>query len=138
MSPLNEDTLVQQTTADYLEEKLGWNSVFAYNNETFGTEGTLGRKSDKEIVLKRYLGEALVKLNPGLPDAAYQDAIRQIIDAPITQNALQTNKDKYPLIRDGVKVQYRKPDGQMEKRRLNVIDFENPDDCMTSAPMGQI
>ena len=41
MAPLNEDTLVQATTADYLEQKLGWESVFAYNNETFGNEGTL-------------------------------------------------------------------------------------------------
>ena len=68
MTPLNEDTLVQQTTADYLEEQLNWDeNVFAYNNETFGPEGMLGRKSDKEVVLTRYLGEALVRLNPGLP-----------------------------------------------------------------------
>ncbi len=127
MTPLNEDTLVQQTTADYLEDELGWESVFAYNNETFGPEGTLGRKSDKETVLTRYLGEALVKLNPGLPDAAYQDALRQIIDAPVTQNTLQTNKEKYEFLRNGVKVQYRKSDGQLEKKTLRVIDFENPD-----------
>ena len=41
MTPLNEDTLVQATTADYLQEQLGWESVFAYNNETFGKEGIL-------------------------------------------------------------------------------------------------
>jgi type I restriction enzyme R subunit len=91
MAPLNEDTLVQATTADYLEENLGWNSIYAYNNETFGVEGTLGRPSDKDVVLTRYLGEALVKLNPGLPDAAYQDALRQITEAPVTENALQIN-----------------------------------------------
>lgn len=38
----NEDTLVQQTTADYLRDELGWQSVLAYNEETFGPEGTLG------------------------------------------------------------------------------------------------
>ena len=38
MAPLNEDTLVQQTTADYLQEQLGWESVFAYNNETYGKD----------------------------------------------------------------------------------------------------
>ncbi len=41
MALLNEDTLVQATTADYLEEQLGWENVFAYNNETYGKEGTL-------------------------------------------------------------------------------------------------
>ena len=28
-----EDTLVQQTTAKYMEQHLGWESVYAYNNE---------------------------------------------------------------------------------------------------------
>ncbi len=27
--PYTEDTLVQQTTADYLEQQLGWDSVYA-------------------------------------------------------------------------------------------------------------
>ena len=35
MSPGNytEDTLVQQTTADCLKQGLGWESVYAYDNE---------------------------------------------------------------------------------------------------------
>lgn len=126
MAPLNEDTLVQATTADYLEEKLGWESIFAYNNETFGKEGTLGRESNKDVVLVRYLGEALVKLNPGLPDAAYQDALRQITEAPVTENTLQINYEQYELIKNGVQVQFRNAKGDLEKKRLKVLDFENP------------
>jgi len=30
-----EDTLVQQTTAEYLEKELGWDSVYAYNQGAF-------------------------------------------------------------------------------------------------------
>jgi type I restriction enzyme, R subunit len=37
-----EDTLVQQTTSDYLEQHLGWESVYAYNNEDFGPGSLLG------------------------------------------------------------------------------------------------
>ncbi len=48
--PYTEDTLVQQTTAEYLEKALGWDSVYGYNNETFGTDGTLGRDSDHDVV----------------------------------------------------------------------------------------
>lgn len=29
----SEDTLVQQTTAKYPEQELGWQSMYAYNNE---------------------------------------------------------------------------------------------------------
>ena len=37
----NEDTLVQKTTADYLHDHLGWESVYAYNDEDLGP-GTAG------------------------------------------------------------------------------------------------
>ena len=127
MAPLNEDTLVQQTTASYLEDDLGWDeNIYAYNNETFGLEGTLGRKSDREVVLTRYLGEALVKLNPGLPDAAYQEALRQIVDSSATQNTLQINREKYDLIKSGVLVSFRNEKGELAKKRLRVIDFDEP------------
>lgn len=127
MAPLNEDTLVQATTSDYLEDRLGWESIYAYNNETFGAEGTLGRQSDKDVVLTRYLGEALVKLNPGLPNAAYQDALRQITEAPVTENTLQINFEQYEQIKNGVLVQYRNAKGELEKKRLKVFDFETPE-----------
>ena len=42
LSPFTEDNLVQQTTAEYLERQLGWESVYAHNTETFGSDGTLG------------------------------------------------------------------------------------------------
>jgi len=125
--PLNEDTLVQTTTADYLETELGWENVFAYNTETFGKEGLLGRESDKEVVLKRYLGEALVKFNPGLPQSAYQDALRKITEAPVTENTLQINFEQYELVKNGVQVQYRNAKGELEKKRLKVFDFDNPE-----------
>ena len=41
--PYSEDTLVQQATAEYLEQQLGWESVCAYNNEDFGPDSLLGR-----------------------------------------------------------------------------------------------
>lgn len=125
--PLNEDTLVQTTTADYLETELGWENVFAYNTETFGKEGLLGRESDKEVVLKRYLGEALVKFNPGLPQSAYQEALRKITEAPVTENTLQINFEQYELVKNGVQVQYRNAKDELEKKRLKVFDFDNPE-----------
>ena len=66
----SEDNLVQQTTAEYLEERLGWHSVYAYTSETFGSDGTLGRTGEEDVVLTRYLCQALGSLNPGLPEEA--------------------------------------------------------------------
>ena len=36
----SEDRLVQATFAEHLERKLGWESVYAWNDETFGPEET--------------------------------------------------------------------------------------------------
>lgn len=50
---MTEDRLVQHTTADYFRDALGWESAFAYNDEVLGEEGTLGRKSQNDVVLIR-------------------------------------------------------------------------------------
>jgi len=126
-SAYTEDTLVQQTTAEYLEKELGWDSVYAYNNEDFGPNSLLGRKSDREVVLTRYLRLKLVDLNPGLPDAAYDDAVRQISSAIATQTLLATNREKYALIKDGVQVTFRNDKGERVRQRLKVLDFDIPE-----------
>ncbi len=122
-----EDSLVQKTTADYFADFLGWESVYAYNSETYGPESLLGRLSDKETVLTRHLRAALEKLNPGLPAEAYEDAVRQVVDYSSSQTLLDTNRDKHALIRDGVKVTMRGPKGEVEKPTLRLIDFDNPE-----------
>jgi type I restriction enzyme R subunit len=128
MNKMTEDTLVQQTASDYLQDKLGWEAVYTYNEETLGLYGTLGRKNDGEVVLTRYLKAALVKFNKDLPQQAYEDAVRQIVEYPATQSVLQINQDKYALFKDGVLVQFRDENGELIKRRLKVFDFEHPEE----------
>ncbi|MCR9095667.1 MAG: type I restriction endonuclease subunit R [bacterium] len=124
--PLTEDSLVQQTTADYLRVVLGWESVYAYNNETFGPESTLGRASDRDVVLTRYFREALVRLNPDLPDDAYDEGVRQVVEVSAAQTALAINREKHDLLREGITVAFRNAKGEREKRRLSVFDFAEP------------
>ena len=71
----SEDRLVQAAFAEHLEQQLGWESVYAWNQETFGPQGTLGRTDTREVVLVRDLRAALVTLNPGLPTHAIDDAV---------------------------------------------------------------
>ena len=127
MSRLNEDTLVQQTTADYLQNELGWECVNALA-ETYGPQGLLGRDSEREVVLTGYLWAALEKLNPGLPESAYTEAIRQIGEYSSSQTLLATNQDKYALCKDGVQVAYRDAKGELLRDRLRLFDFNNPAD----------
>jgi type I restriction enzyme, R subunit len=127
MKALNEDTLVQATMADYLAESLGWDSLYAFNTEVLGPEGTLGRATEQDVILTRHLGEALIRLNPGLPDAAYADALRQITDAPLGSNPIAINRDAYDLVKNGVLSSFRDAKGGLVKQRLRLVDFDQPD-----------
>ena len=126
-SPYTEDTLVQQTTADYLQNRLGWESIYAYH-EDFGPDSLLGRISDREVVLARPLRAKLDELNPGLPDSAYDDAVRQITAVVASQTVVAANREKYALLRDGVQVTFRDDTGERVRRRLRVVDFDEPAD----------
>lgn len=119
----SEANLVQQTTANYLRDKLGWESVYAYNQETYGADGLLGRDSDREVVLTRYLRQALEKLNPDLPEVAYEEAVRQVVDYSQSQSLLANNFDKYKLFKDGVLVSFQDKQGVVKKERLKIFDF---------------
>jgi type I restriction enzyme R subunit len=124
--PYTEDTLVQQITADYLQQQLGWESVYAYNNEDFGPDSLLGRTSDREVVLTRTLREKLVELNPDLPDEAYDDAVRQITATVASQTLTATNREKHDLVRNGVQVTFRNNKDERVRERLRVFDYTTP------------
>ena len=126
MTGYTEDTLVQQTTAEYLQKELDWKSAYAYNTEDFGPDSLLGRKDDREVVLTRYLRAKLVELNPDLPEEAYDDAVRQIVATVATQTLLATNREKYDLIKDGVQVTFRNDEGERVRQRLRVFDYAEP------------
>ena len=125
-APYTEDNLVQKTTANYLEQKLGWESIYAYNNEDFGPDSLLGRASDREVVLTRILRQKLIELNPDLPDEAYDDAVRQITATVASQTILATNREKHDLIRDGVQVTFRNDKDERVRERLRVFDYAEP------------
>ena len=55
----SEDLLIQHSTAEFLEQELGWKSVYAFDSEVLGEQGTLSRKSQHEVVLTRHLRMAL-------------------------------------------------------------------------------
>lgn len=125
MGKYSEDALVQQTVINHFKYKLKWETKYAYNTEVFGENGTLGRSSEKEVVLVRYLKKALQNLNPNLPDSAYKGAIDKIVENNISKTLIDINEEKYNLFKNGVEVEYKNDKGINEKRRLRVFDFDN-------------
>lgn len=121
----SEDRLVQQTFADHLRDHLGWESVYAYNTETFGPQGTLGRASERDAVLVRDLSTALACLNPHLPEPARQQAVEKLIHVDFSRSLIQHNREFYGFMRGGVPVEWRDTHGQIRRERARVIDFRD-------------
>ncbi|MBD5358297.1 MAG: type I restriction endonuclease subunit R [Bacteroides sp.] len=122
----SENILVQES-AGHLLEDLGWRVEFAYNTEVLGENGSFGRKSYKDILLVRYLKEALTKFNPWMTPALVEDALKTFEQHLSTASLMQINEEKYGYIRDGIPVKVKKPNGQIEEKKAAVIDFTNPD-----------
>ena len=123
----SEDMLIQRSTAELLEKELGWTSVYAYDQEKLGVNGTLGRNSYHEVLLTCHLGQALKRLNPWLTDKQLQECLERMTEHMSSQTLMQINEQKYQLIRDGIPVVRVKPNGEQEEVRAKVIDFTSPD-----------
>src|ERR1035437_10279051 len=100
----SEDRLVQAPFATHLEKVLGWENVYAWKNETFGPDGTLGREDTREVVLTRDLRAALMRLNPELPPVAISEAVNKLSRADFSRSLLQQIQEFYGYIRGGVPV----------------------------------
>lgn len=120
----SEDNLIENATQDVLVD-LGWAVEYAWTKETFGANGLLGRENKSEVILRRYLMESLQQLNPNLPEIAYQQAIDAVELKNADKTLARNNQEKYQLFKTGIPVSYQNSKGELEKRNLQVFDFDN-------------
>ena len=123
----SENILIQGAAGDLLRDELGWDVAYAYNTEVLGADGSFGRRSYQEILLTRDFRAALQRLNPWITPAQLDEAQRTMESRLSTASLLQINEEKYNLIRDGIPVTVKRPDGKAEEKRAAVIDFRHPE-----------
>jgi len=123
----SEDNLIEKTAIDLFFHKLGWDTLFAYNKESFGEGSSLGRLNKKEVVLKKTFLDKLRELNPGLTDQAYNQAYEKLIEESVTKSLAEINCEKHDLLRNGISVDFINDKGeQIKNKTLKVFDFEIP------------
>jgi len=116
-------------TEEQLEqEMLVWLTDVGYTH-LYGPEiavdgGSPERSDYVQVVLHFRLREAIHRLNPDIPTAAREDAIKQILDLGIPV-LLSANRHFHKLLVTGVPVQYQK-DGETRGDFVRLIDWANP------------
>ncbi|MFZ2854918.1 MAG: type I restriction endonuclease subunit R, partial [Rhodocyclaceae bacterium] len=80
------------------------------------------RASFAEVVLAGRLREAIRRLNPAIPEEAREEALRKVLRVG-TPSLTQTNRDFHRMLRDGVPVEYPRPDGSIAGDHVRLVDF---------------
>lgn len=123
----SENILVQESAGNLLHDELGWDVVFAYNQEVLGVDGTLGRTSYRDVLLKREMEEALRRLNPWITDTQIDEAMTKFMAYSATNSLLQINEEKFGYIRDGIEVTDARPGCGDAKITARLINFDEPE-----------
>ena len=123
----SENILIQESACNLLHNELKWDVELAYHAERLGKDGTFGRESYHEVLLLRYFRKALKQFNPWINENQILEAQNLLENRISTSSLLQINEEKYFLIRDGIPVTVKKPNGQTETKKAAVIDFQNPE-----------
>jgi type I restriction enzyme R subunit len=120
----SEDAAVEGPATE-LFQSLGWKRANLFQ-ETFGANGTEGRATMRAAVLPNRLWAALQTLNAHLPPEALCDAAAEIARDRSAMLPTDANAEIYRLLRDGVSVQMRGPDGERKTETARVIDWRDP------------
>jgi type I restriction enzyme R subunit len=130
-SPDAEASLESATLALFAE--LGWETVDAYH-EVHGPGRDapaerlyLGRENRGQVVLVPRLRAALERFNPTLPAEALDLAIEGLTRDRSAMTPVHANRELYRLLKDGVKVITRSPEGEERVETVTIVDWEAPE-----------
>ncbi|MCK9528646.1 MAG: type I restriction endonuclease, partial [Syntrophales bacterium] len=130
----SEDSLIEQPAIELLKE-LGWEHINGFH-ETMGSEGTLGRDNQSEVVLRKHLLPAFSRLNPDLPSEAFDLALEELNRDRSRLSMPAANREIYKHLRDGLKVRLPDPEDNGERvetvRLIDWDDYANNDFLLVS------
>lgn len=104
--------------------ELGYQAV--YGPDIAPTGNAPERDSYSDVVLEDRLRTAIMRLNPDLESETVDDVVRQVlrIDTPSLPVA---NRNFHLLLRDGVTVEVKRPDGSIGSKIAMLVDYDRPD-----------
>ena len=104
MSKYSEDQLIEQPCMDIFQE-LTWETANVFKGETFGAEGTLGRDSEADVILKGTRVDGIYNTDPEKDTSAikfdhitFDDVLRKGLKVMDTTAFTLSQENKLPII----------------------------------------
>ena len=113
------ETVVEDAALSWFEE-LGY--AVGHGPHLAPGEAAAERQSFGEVVLVGRLREAIRRLNPAIPEEAREEALRKVLRVG-TPALVQTNRAFHRMLRDGVPVEYPRPDGSIAGDHVRLVEF---------------
>ena len=121
----DEQTLIEQPAIELFEE-MGWEHCNCYGERLGVEEGTLGRETRSEVVLKGRLRDAIARLNPDLDRVLIDEVVSELTRDRSLMSDIAANQEIYRFLKEGVKVELQTED-QTDIVTVRIIDWDTPE-----------
>ncbi|WP_114905338.1 type I restriction endonuclease subunit R [Ornithinimicrobium murale] len=126
MTPTGPEYWYVEKPSIELLATLGWTPVDAFQ-EALGAQGTLGRDSQRDVVLTHRLRGAMRRLNPeAVPATSIDEAIEVLTKDRSAMDRVRANREVHDLLCDGYGAEWTDEDGEKQVETLRYLDLGAP------------
>jgi type I restriction enzyme R subunit len=111
------EAAVEDAALSWFEE-LGY--AIAHGEQIAPDEPGAERESYGDVVLIGRLRDAIDRLNSDIPAQAREEALRKVLH-PESPSLIVNNRTFHAMLRDGVEVEYNRPDGSIAGDRVRLV-----------------
>jgi len=127
MTKYTESTL-EEATLQWFEE-LGYQIISGPEIAPFPDGEHPERENYADVILNGRFREAVYRINPQIPNETKEEVIKKINSLVYSsQSLIHSNFEFYKYLRNGVDVEYQKPDGTIAYDKAYLIDQNNIND----------
>ena len=124
---ISEDQ-IERALVQKLQHLHGFDALDCHTEDPEDLNDGSGRANKREVILVDRVREAAVRLNPGIPPKAIEDALEKLLDRRQAMSLVAANQEVYGLLRDGIPVEFDDAQGRTQKERVYLINFNEPDE----------
>jgi type I restriction enzyme R subunit len=121
---ISEDD-IEQVMLQTLNQQHGFQLLNCFTPDPDNLNDGSNRTDKRDVILGDRLKVAALRLNPGLPESAIDQALTKLTDKRYALSTIAANREVDALIRDGIQIDYENAEGRTVPVRVRVIDFND-------------